>query len=309
MGDVIADDAALLAGSRPLRRFTGNEPLLSTPGAPAEVHLFLEGTARLFAETHFGPFEVAALPAPALADLTRALGGAPGLCRIVPEAGSRSAVFGFPDVRRLLQTPDVRGAAFRRLALSSLSAALREANGSLGRFFEAGPPPAPSPPARPVSGVEHHPFDPAAARDLLEATGIDPNILPRLGLTARRVMPGVALVTRGDEGDETYLIAEGRLRVSLDIAGAGEEALAFLGPGEIVGEMALVDDAPRSADVIAHGGPALVYVLPRETFRQLLQTGEAIGAPLLAGIAIALSRRLQEAIRKAAGFRVLAGPG
>jgi CRP/FNR family cyclic AMP-dependent transcriptional regulator len=306
---MMGGDAALLAGSRPLRRFTGKESLLSTAGAPAEVHLFLEGTARLFAETHFGPFQVAALPAPALADLTRALGGVPGLCRIVPEAGSRSAVFGFPDVRRLLLTPDVGGAAFRRLSLSSLATALRETNSSLGRFFEAGPPPTPPPPARPVSGVEHHPFDPAAARDLLEATGIDPGILPRLGLTARRVMPGVALVTTGDEGDEAYLIAEGRLRVSVQISGAGEEALAILGPGEVVGEMALVDDAPRSADVIAHGGPALVYVLPRETFRRFLQTGDPAGAPLLGGVAIALARRLEEAIRKAAGFRILAGPG
>ncbi len=309
MGGMIGDDAALLAGSRPLRHFTGKEPLLSAAGAPAEVHLFLTGAARLFAETHFGPFEVAALRAPALADLTRALGGAPGLCRIVPEAGSRSVVFGFAEARRLLLTPDVGGAAFRRLSLFSLSTALRETNSSLGRFFEPGPPPASPPPGRPVSGVEHHPFDPAAARDLLEATGIDPGILPRLGLTARRVMPGVALVSRGDKGDEAYLVAEGRLRVSLDIAGAGEEALAFLGPGEIVGEMALVDDAPRSADVFAHGGPALVYVLPRETFRQLLGTGDPVGAPLLGGVAIALSRRLQEAIRKAAGFRVLAGPG
>jgi hypothetical protein len=43
-------------------------------------------------------------------------------------------------------------------------------------------------------------------------------------------------------------------------------------------------------------------------FRELLASGSPQGAPLLAGIALVLARRLEEAIRKAAGFRILAGP-
>jgi len=170
--------------------------------------------------------------------------------------------------------------------------------------------PAPSPHAR-VAGtgtIEDGPVDPARASDLFETVGLDPALLPALGLTARTVLPGAALLAAGETGEEAFLLAEGRLRVSLDIAGGGEEALAILKRGEIAGEMALVDDAPRSADVFAHGGPAVVYVLTRAVFRELLASGAQEGAPLLAGIALVLARRLEEAIKKAAGFRVLAGP-
>jgi CRP-like cAMP-binding protein len=121
-------------------------------------------------------------------------------------------------------------------------------------------------------------------------------------------MPGATLFPAGSAGHESAIVAKGRLRVSVMIPGAGEEALAILGPGEIVGEMSLVDDAPRSASVFAHNGPATVYVLSRDVFRRLLDTGDEKGASLLSGIAVVLARRLEEALRKAAGFRILSGP-
>jgi len=48
--------------------------------------------------------------------------------------------------------------------------------------------------------------------------------------------------------------------------------------------------------VFAHGGPAVVYVLTRAAFRDLLASGAPEGAALLAGIALVLTRRLEEAI-------------
>ena len=150
--------------------------------------------------------------------------------------------------------------------------------------------------------------DPARVHDLFDAAGLDTASLPLLGLTARTVPSGAALLHAGEAGDEAYLVAEGRLRVSIRIPGVGQEALAFLGPGEIVGEMALVDDAPRSADVVAHEGNALVYALSREAFRRLVESGAPEGAGLLGGIVVVLSRRFEEVVQKAATFRVLSGP-
>jgi CRP-like cAMP-binding protein len=301
-----ADDAGLLAGTRS-RRALGAGEEIRDGASPAGTFLLLSGAAELLAETPFGPHPVARCAAPGFADLRPALGGSPGVARVRAGAGTEAVFLPGDEVRRLAFEPSDAGGAFRRLALTSLTAAIRDANTSLGRFFE-GLSARPSAPDSTRAHTVDSDVDLARARDLFETAGLDPAILPSLGLTARTVLPGAALVKAGDTGHEAFLVVEGRLRVSIDIAGAGEEALAILKPGEIVGEMPLVDDAPRSADVYAHGGPAVVYVLTREVFQRLLGSGAPEGAPLLGGLIFLLARRLEEAIKKAAGFRILSGP-
>ncbi len=301
-----ARDAELLAGAR-VRRFFSEGEQIPDSASPVGVFLFLAGAAGLSAETPFGPHPVARLCAPALADLRAALGGSPGVARVIPDAGAAAVFIPASEARAFVFDTGEAGGAFRRLALASLTTAIRDTNASLGRFFEGlSARPAPPDPAR--AHTIDSDVDLSRARDLFETAGLDPAILPALGLTARTVLPGAALMKAGDTGHEAFLLVEGKLRVSLDIAGAGEEALAILRPGEIVGEMPLVDDAPRSADVYAHGGPAVVYVLTREVFQRLLGSGAPEGAPLLGGLTLLLARRLEQVIKKAAGFRILAGP-
>jgi CRP/FNR family cyclic AMP-dependent transcriptional regulator len=304
----LADDVSLLAAGRPLTRLERGMTLRDSGTGRTTLHLVLSGGLRLAAETPFGPHAVGELPAPALFDLRSAVGGGGDVCRAEPLAGSSALEIPAGEARRLLFSPAPDGAAFRRIALFSLTTALRTTIASLSAFFD---PPAADPPAgspAPPAPAEGAPVDPEQAGALLDAAGLDPSLLPRLGLVARTVPPGAVLFAEGGPGGEAAIVAEGRLRVSVKIPGAGEEALAFLGPGEVVGEMSLVDDAPRSASVFSHGGPSTVYVLSRDVFRHLVDSGEPEGAPLLAGIAIALARRLEEALRKAAGFRILSGP-
>jgi hypothetical protein len=299
-------DAGLLAGTRPRRAFSGGDEV-PDGASPPGVFLFLTGAVGLLAETPFGPHPVARLTAPALADLRAALGGSPGIARLRPEAGAAAVFLPADEARALVFDAGETGGAFRRIALASLTTSIRDTNASLRLFFDGlGAAPASTGPTR-APTIETD-VDLARARDFFETTGLDPAILPSLGLTARTVMPGAALAKAGEAGHEAFLLVEGRLRVSIDIAGAGEEALAILKPGEIVGEMPLVDDAPRSADVYAHGGPAVVYVLTRAVFQRLLVSGAPEGAPLLGGLTLLLARRLEEVIKKAAGFRILAGP-
>ena len=49
----------------------------------------------------------------------------------------------------------------------------------------------------------------------------------------------------------------------------GEEALAVLGPGALFGEMALIDDSPRTADARVHEGCRL-FAVPKDALEDLL---------------------------------------
>jgi NTE family protein len=61
---------------------------------------------------------------------------------------------------------------------------------------------------------------------------------------------GTILFQAGDAGDAAFVLAAGRLAVYLD-TGTGSRLTAQIGPGELVGEMALISGEPRSATVIA----------------------------------------------------------
>jgi CRP/FNR family transcriptional regulator, cyclic AMP receptor protein len=64
----------------------------------------------------------------------------------------------------------------------------------------------------------------------------------------------------GDAGDGCYRIEDGLLKVSVSAAGGGERILAILGPGSIVGELSMIDGAPRSASVSALRDSKLRFV-------------------------------------------------
>jgi hypothetical protein len=308
MNDTASPDVALLSEGRLLVQLDADAPM--TDGSD-DVYLLAAGAVVANVLTPFGPHPIGAPRAPSFLSLHGALTGAYDLCRYDPEPGTGVFVFSGTEARQHLFDPAPAGAAFRRLALASVTTALRDVNASLARFFDDVVPdpgwkPRSVPPAAELPTAT--PADPRRVHDLFDAAGLDPTTLPDLGLTERRVASGGRLVSTGETGGEAYVVAEGRLRVSMRIPGVGEEALAFLGPGEIVGEMALVDDAPRSADVAAQDGPVSVFALPRDVFRKLLNDGTPEGAPLLGGIVVALVRRFEESVRKAATFRVLAGP-
>ena len=72
--------------------------------------------------------------------------------------------------------------------------------------------------------------------------------------------PQQTLFTAGDPGDGFYLIDDGLLKVNVVSLAGGERILAILGPGDLVGELAVIDDAPRSASVTAIRAAKLRFV-------------------------------------------------
>lgn len=108
---------------------------------------------------------------------------------------------------------------------------------------------------------------------------------------------GTTLFRAGDPGDKLYLILEGKVRISRDVPGLGEEALAVLGEGDYFGEMALVDDAPRSADARVHERCKLL-VIDKDAMQHLLFLHKEIAYEILWNVVRTLAARLREANEK-----------
>lgn len=104
---------------------------------------------------------------------------------------------------------------------------------------------------------------------------------------------GDIVFREGSAGQELYLILEGKVRISREVSGMGEEALAVLGPGDAFGEMALIDDFPRSADAKVHERCRLL-VLEKDALEDLLFLEKDLAYEILWNFVQVLSARLRE---------------
>ena len=103
-----------------------------------------------------------------------------------------------------------------------------------------------------------------------------------------------------DPGDALYVVAQGQVKVVLIGEDGREVILSVMGEGEFFGEMALVDDEPRSAHVIAMEDSTLL-VLRREDFQGILKQTPRIALALLRE----LSRRLRRVDEKVGSLVLL----
>lgn len=88
------------------------------------------------------------------------------------------------------------------------------------------------------------------------------------------IADGQNLFTRGAAADCAYTIIGGRIRLD---AGGGDERV--VGPGTLIGEMALLVDTQRPCDAYADG-PARLLVIPRALFRKMLEEFPQIAGAL-----------------------------
>ena len=104
---------------------------------------------------------------------------------------------------------------------------------------------------------------------------------------------GAVIFHEGAQGDKMYVILSGAVRISRQVPGMGEEALAVLRAGTHFGEMALIDDFPRSADARAHEACRL-FVIRKEDLEDLLFVDRDLAYDLLWSFVRTLSGRLRE---------------
>lgn len=102
--------------------------------------------------------------------------------------------------------------------------------------------------------------------------------------TEKRLAPEEILFSAGDMGDAMYILVDGEVRVVRD-----RQAIARLGPGECVGEMAALDWEPRSATVIA-SKPCLLIRLGRNELMDLLRDHPT----LVRSLALVLTNRIRK---------------
>ena len=100
---------------------------------------------------------------------------------------------------------------------------------------------------------------------------------------------GSVIFNEGDRADRFYIIMSGEVEVWKDYQSPESDILAVHGEGKLFGEMALVDDLPRSATVISRSDTRMLYINEVE-FQRLLEEN--------ARIALAIVRSLSAMVRK-----------
>jgi CRP/FNR family cyclic AMP-dependent transcriptional regulator len=103
---------------------------------------------------------------------------------------------------------------------------------------------------------------------------------------------GQTVFNEGDPGNRLFIIAEGEVRISRDVPGSGEEALAVLKQGACFGEMAVFDRSERSTDAIANTDSTLITIA-RNDFEMLLDFDRDLAYKVLWRVVRLLSSRLR----------------
>jgi len=116
--------------------------------------------------------------------------------------------------------------------------------------------------------------------------GLPPAALDALlaGGRTRAFAAGQILFVEGDPGDTLVILEEGQLRISRASVNGDEAVLAVVEAPAALGELALLDDAPRDATVTAQR-PVSVRLIPRTVFRDLLRREPALVEGLLRTLA------------------------
>jgi CRP/FNR family transcriptional regulator, cyclic AMP receptor protein len=140
-------------------------------------------------------------------------------------------------------------------------------------------------------------MNPDELKPIAVLQAMDHDALARLAaaLEDTHYTDGQPVFAEGDPGDSMYFIVHGCVRIAkrTETSGAEDKTLTVLEAGDYFGEMALLDQKPRSASAVA-SGDARVLRLSKAAFDQLQSQGSAAGLSVL----FAMIRTSSERIRR-----------
>lgn len=102
-------------------------------------------------------------------------------------------------------------------------------------------------------------------RKLTLLAGVPDKELARVRIASKKLAAGATLFSMGDHADAAFIVVSGRLKISRIADADGRELLIdIVGPGAVLGELALFGDAPRSATIAALSASELVSITRKD---------------------------------------------
>jgi CRP/FNR family transcriptional regulator/CRP/FNR family cyclic AMP-dependent transcriptional regulator len=115
----------------------------------------------------------------------------------------------------------------------------------------------------------------------------------RASLVRRQFHQGEAIFQQGDPGQMLYLIESGQVRIFLQDQDGQEASVIVYGPGEIFGELAVIDGLPRSASAVAMAD-TIVYTLARDAFREHMRNMPQLALNFLNALSVRVRYTTQQ---------------
>lgn len=111
-----------------------------------------------------------------------------------------------------------------------------------------------------------------------------------------KLVPNAVVFHKGDHGDAMFLVLEGEVRARV-LVGGQESTLATMSVGECLGEMAVIDEGARSADVVANVDSVLLKI-SATALKRLFREAPALAAPFLLGLSRTITTRVRNMTKR-----------
>jgi CRP/FNR family cyclic AMP-dependent transcriptional regulator len=307
LGSFTDDQLAGLAAIAERTRLHPGQMLFEEGDEGEDVYLLVDGDVEVVRQTAVGEQTVAQLRSGTLVGEISFLDGGPRTGTVVGWFASELLGFRAPALRHLATNDHAFALALLRTLWQTLAGKIRQANGYMAAILTSTGERQDAEPGR----GERVRLDLDAKLAVLREQGLAAAHLDAFARTMRTewYRPESFLFTEGDIGQALYVVADGQVRISRRLPGMGEEALAILGRGEVFGEMALIDDKPRSADARAGGVGCTVLSVNWERLERLLEIEPEVGYQFLSLLCRMLCRRLRAMNSLLVAWRTMAGFG
>ncbi|MEZ4463802.1 MAG: cyclic nucleotide-binding domain-containing protein [bacterium] len=121
-------------------------------------------------------------------------------------------------------------------------------------------------------------------------------------------IPHQRVFARGSEATACFFVLSGEVEITVPGRGGRPQRIAMLGPGALIGEVALIDGGVRSADGVAGPDGAHLARLDRDAFDQVFRAGNRFAYKLLDVIASDVTAKLRVALGEVAAVAASQAP-